>query len=370
MTAPATSKRRAAPSRRLSASSTGASAAAARPIGTLTNSTHCQPSVSVSTPPSSTPAAPPEPATAPQTPSALLRSAPSLKVVVTIDSAAGESSAAPRPCTARAAISQASVCARPPASEAPANRISPTDEHAPPPEQVGHAPAQQQEAAEGQHVGVDDPGQVLLGEVEVLADRRQRDVDDRRVEHDDELGAAEQRQRQPAAALENLGVGHGRLPIEPGQTSERRRSAYGFRLPQASSTRSITCGSTGMVATVGLGALDRVDHVHALDDFAEHRVLAVEPGSLLRRDEKELRAVGVGTGVGHRQRAAHDLVVVDLVFERVAGAAGAGALRAAALDHEVLDHAVKGEPVVEAVARRACGSSRPSWGRPRRTARS
>ena len=81
-------------------------AAAARPIGTLTNSTHSQPAYSVSMPPSSTPAAPPEPATAPQTPSALLRSAPSANITVTSDSAAGESSAAPRPWTARAAISR------------------------------------------------------------------------------------------------------------------------------------------------------------------------------------------------------------------------------------------------------------------------
>ena len=42
-----------------------------------------------------------------------------------------------------------------------------------------------------------------------------------------------------------------------------------------------------------------------------------------------------GPGVGHRERAAHDLVRVDLVLEGVARAAGAGALRAAALDHEV-----------------------------------
>jgi len=54
-----------------------------------------------------------------------LRSAPSANVVVMIDSAAGETIAAPRPCTARATISHASDCARPPASEASENRISP-----------------------------------------------------------------------------------------------------------------------------------------------------------------------------------------------------------------------------------------------------
>ena len=76
-------------------------------------------------PPSRTPAAPPAPATAPQTPSALLRSAPSLKIVVTIESAAGEMIAAPRPCAARAAISCASVAAKPAASEATATSIRP-----------------------------------------------------------------------------------------------------------------------------------------------------------------------------------------------------------------------------------------------------
>ena len=59
-------------------------------------------------------------------------------------------------------------------------------------EQVGHATAEQQEAAEDERVGVDDPGEVLLGEVEVAADRGQRDVDDRGVEDDDELGCGEQ----------------------------------------------------------------------------------------------------------------------------------------------------------------------------------
>ena len=63
---------------------------------------------SVSTPPSSTPIAAPAPPTAPQTPSALARSGP-WKVVVMIDSAAGESIAAPRPWPARAAKSMRGV---------------------------------------------------------------------------------------------------------------------------------------------------------------------------------------------------------------------------------------------------------------------
>ena len=41
--------------------------------------------------------------------------------------------------------------------------------------------------------------------------------------------------------------------------------------------------------------------VHAPDRAPENRVLLVQPGRLLRRDE-ELRAVGVGARVGHADR--------------------------------------------------------------------
>src|SRR5437016_13530290 len=65
--------------------------------------------------------------------------------------------------------------------------------------------------------------------------------------------------------------------------------------------------------------LDRVDRVHAVRHATEDRVLAVEPRRGVGRDDEELAAVGVGAGVCHRQRAAHHLLVVDLVLERVAG---------------------------------------------------
>ena len=80
----------------------------------LTNITQRQPGPSVSRPPSSTPAAEARPPTAPQIPSALVRSEPSLKVVVRIESAEGSIIAAPAPCARRAAIRTPVLSAKPP----------------------------------------------------------------------------------------------------------------------------------------------------------------------------------------------------------------------------------------------------------------
>ncbi len=96
------------------------------PTGRLTKKIHSQPSHSVSIPPKSTPAAAPEPPMAPHTPSALLRSAPSEKVVVTMDSAEGVMMAAPKPWIARETISMVSLWARPHSSEASVKRATPT----------------------------------------------------------------------------------------------------------------------------------------------------------------------------------------------------------------------------------------------------
>src|SRR5947209_157217 len=91
------------------------------------------------------------------------------------------------------------------------------------------------------------------------------------------------------------------------------------------------------VAGAGRRRLDRLDGIHALGHPAEHRVLAVEPRRRAGRDDEELRAVRIGTGIGHRQGAPLHLVVVELVLERVAAPARAGVLRASALEHEVGD---------------------------------
>ena len=171
------------------------------PTGTLTKKIHSQLSASVRTPPSSTPAAAPKPPTAPQTPSAMLRSRPSAKVVDRIDSAAGEMIAAPSPCRARAPISDCSDQASPASSEASGEDDHAHEEDATSSQQVGGAAAEEQQAAEDQRVGADHPLQVLLGEPEVDLDRRQRDVHDRDVQDDHELDHAQQRQRQPLSSF-------------------------------------------------------------------------------------------------------------------------------------------------------------------------
>ena len=74
-------------------------------MGTLTKKIHRHDARSVSTPPSSSPTAPPPAAIALQIASAFARSVPSLNVAVMIERTAGASSAPPSPCSPRPAIS-------------------------------------------------------------------------------------------------------------------------------------------------------------------------------------------------------------------------------------------------------------------------
>src|SRR5258708_9092039 len=70
-------------SARLSRTNLGVSKKATTPTGTLTKKIHSQPAYLVRTPPARTPTAAPAPPSAPQIPSALLRSLPSSNVVMT-----------------------------------------------------------------------------------------------------------------------------------------------------------------------------------------------------------------------------------------------------------------------------------------------
>src|SRR6476469_3209441 len=89
----------------------------ATPIGMLTRKIQCQSRASVSTPPSSTPIVPPPDITKPKTPIALARSAGSVKSTMISENATAETTAPPRPCTARAATSSPCVFASPQARD-------------------------------------------------------------------------------------------------------------------------------------------------------------------------------------------------------------------------------------------------------------
>ena len=76
-------------------------------------------------------------------------------------------------------------------------------------EEVAEAPAEQQERAEGERVGRDDPLAQVVGEAEVALGRGQRDVHDGHVEHDHELGDAEHGEDEPGPRrAEVVGGGH------------------------------------------------------------------------------------------------------------------------------------------------------------------
>jgi hypothetical protein len=67
--------------------------------------------------------------------------------------------------------------------------------------QVAETAAEQQKSAGSQQIGVDHPGQRARGKPEVLANRRQRDVHDRDIEHDHQHAEAQHSQCEPAPAV-------------------------------------------------------------------------------------------------------------------------------------------------------------------------
>jgi hypothetical protein len=71
-----------------------------------------------------------------------------------------------------------------------------------PTEEVAHAPAEQQEAAERERVAAYHPLQVLGREAEIRLDGGQRDVHDGDVEDDHQIGDAEHGERLPAPGVE------------------------------------------------------------------------------------------------------------------------------------------------------------------------
>ena len=86
----------------------------------------------------------------------------------------------------------------------------PRDERPLAAEEVGDAPAEQQQAAEAQRIGGDHPLALVVGEAELALGGRERDVHDRHVEDDEQLGDADHHEDQPAAIVVGGGCGgHG-----------------------------------------------------------------------------------------------------------------------------------------------------------------
>ena len=121
-----------------------------------------------------------------------------------IPSTTAEVSAPPAPWTKRAPISTPWLWASAHSTDARGEDGEADQEDPPLADQVAEAPGQQQQAAERDQVGVDHPGEVALREAEVVLDRGQRDVHDRRVDHDHQHGGAEHIQRHPAVAIVGL----------------------------------------------------------------------------------------------------------------------------------------------------------------------
>jgi len=96
-----------------------------------------------------------------------------------------------------------------PATCAPAAIVSANaqagHEHAPAAEQIGGAPAEQEQAAEHQRVAPDRPAGIGAVDAEVGREVGQRDVHGRDVEYDHQLGQAEQKEERHGEELHQVG---------------------------------------------------------------------------------------------------------------------------------------------------------------------
>ena len=151
-----------------------------------------------------------------------------------------------------------------------------------------------------------------------------------------------------AACGQLAAAADGSAPRGSASTSVATAST-GARGQSLSSMLVITWGSTGR--SPGPVSVPSIASTASIPETTRPKTVCLpsSQGAASIGDDEELGAVGVRAGVRHREGAALDLVLVELVLERVAGAAGSGALRAAALDHEVRDHPVEAEVVVEAL---------------------
>ena len=185
----------------LSSSSARPSSSVITPTGMLMKKIQCQLTASVTTPPTSNPIEPPPTATKMYALMALARWAGSGNSVTIIAMITDDEIAPPMPCTKRAAISVFWSSASPHTAEASVKSGDAGEEDALAAHEVTEPACEQQEAAERDQVGVDDPGQLGLRDVQVALDDGQRDVDDGAVERVHEHRHADDAQGDPAPAI-------------------------------------------------------------------------------------------------------------------------------------------------------------------------
>ena len=164
-----------------------------------------------------------------------------LKATVIVASAAGVSSAPATPCRPRATISDVPFQATAQRSEVTPNATTPITNTRFAAEEVAERAADEDQRAEREQVGVDDPLLEREAAAEVALDRRQRDVDDRRVdEHDrrpEDAGDERQPLAHPFAQIADTSVAP--------RLGETRKEAGDARLhDRRGSRRSPTCSAT------------------------------------------------------------------------------------------------------------------------------
>lgn len=104
------------------------------------------------------------------------------------------------------------------------------------------------------------------------------------------------------------------------------------------------------LSTLASVALELLDNVHSLNDFSEDDMLSVEPLGHNSGDE-ELGAVGVGSGIGHREQSGSTVLDLEvLVFEllTIDGFSSSAVFvgEVTSLNHELRDDSVEGAALV------------------------
>ena len=297
VTAPAMSKLLCACSSRDSGTLRSAATNTAIPTGMFTKKIHGHESASTRMPPSTSPTAPPPTAIAAHTPIAFVRSAPSEKVAVMIERAAGAMRAAPSPCSPRKRMSDLGTRGEPVQQRRDGEDHETDEEDLLAAGEVARAAAQQEEAAERERVRVHDPLQVGLRHLQVGLDRRERDVHDRRVQDHHELRHADEHEHEPRVdavfvlrGAADGGVGHERrtLPIGTIVTAVTEMRLYDLRVTVERIEGRSVCGlEVGDWFEVTESSRVRIPEGRHFCLFAMQSVLPLLPAKMRRLPDED-----------------------------------------------------------------------------------